>query len=96
MNDKLEGRRVVDLRAEGERHLRQDIAVANARTIAAALATTEAGLVALDSHAVRVGDGEIVRLGRDALLHLVNQYIVTPVVVDRGKAGIITPPSFHI
>jgi hypothetical protein len=63
-------------------------------TIAGALTTTEAGLVALDSRAVRVCDGEIVWLSRDVLLHLVNQYIVTPVVVDRGKA--VTPPSFHI
>jgi hypothetical protein len=60
--------------------------VANARTIAGALATTEAGLVVLDSRAVRVCDGRIVSLSRDALLHVVNQYIVTPVVVDRGKA----------
>src|ERR1700752_3719173 len=78
MNDKLNGRRVVELRAEGERHLRHDIAAANACTIAGALATAETGLVALDSRAVWVRDGQIVGLGREELLRVIETYIVTP------------------
>jgi hypothetical protein len=82
---KIGDRTIVEMEIEARSFLRSESVVANACTIAAALAQS-APLVVIDERATWVHNGELVMVNAAMLPLLIDQYVGTAVLVNNGTA----------
>jgi hypothetical protein len=77
MNEKLNGRRVVELRSEaGSFDVRQEAFVANAVDVAAALVAAEAPIVTIDgATSTLVRDGDLIRVNNVVLRLIIGEHL---------------------